>query len=78
MLFLLVSTVVFFYGGFRVQVASVVTVVQFSRWLPDFRRSSGSFVGLVLQYVCRSLLILSTQSLLPQPSTQVLKPFYTL
>lgn len=52
MLFLLVSTVVFFYGGFRVQeVASVVTALQFSRWLPDFRRSSGSFVGLVLQHV---------------------------
>lgn len=52
MLFLLVSTVVFFYGGFRVQeVASVVTALQFSRRLPDFRRSSGSFVGLVLQHV---------------------------
>lgn len=49
MLSLLVSTVVFFYGGFRIQeVASVVTTLQFSRWLPDFRRSCGSFVGLVL------------------------------
>lgn len=33
------------------EVASVVTALQFSRWLPDFRRGSGSFGALVLQHV---------------------------
>lgn len=33
------------------EVASVVTALQFSRWLPDFRRGSGYFGGLVLQHV---------------------------
>lgn len=44
MLCLLVSTVVFFYGGFRVQeVARVVTALQFSRWLPDFVKKQWLF-----------------------------------